>query len=455
MAPVRTDADGDMHARSVNPSLSLYGFPPAKAFAVALSVPADDADLTGFRMPSLKAKAVELGIKKDGVRGVSRICFDWMMTPMFPFLVVVLPVADKTGFLDVVLGQLKRWAECCPPAGKKGDVLAALTAVLGVHTGNGKRPLSESTNTAEDTGEPAAKKRNASQWSIAPKQVQDLVDSAAPDPPGPGQPGHEARFNEVAGCTHAAACRTAQWIDGLGNVKVDRSLQKGMLSVYVAAAMLSTGIWRVLQVYGSVSVFQLNKTIAEAFVWGAGVFDPRSNKGVSPERSALLMSPAATWPPSYDDDRGLVCSKVTARKLGGKQQAFLDDRRVKVCQLFRSHGNAAEYRFGDGNVTVSVSLDGVDREKSHHAYVSLPRCVGGDASLGDGTKPYWTTDHVYVTNLPWMQLNDRLLAGRDMELEPCIAPRSLSASQLRMAFANRLRHPKFDAAGKAMPSRRS
>ena len=34
---------------------------------VAPTVPGDDADLRGFGMPSLKAKAVELGIKKDGV----------------------------------------------------------------------------------------------------------------------------------------------------------------------------------------------------------------------------------------------------------------------------------------------------------------------------------------------------------------------------------------------------
>ena len=43
-------------------SLRRYSelFPPP-------TVPADDADLTTFGMPSLKAKAVQLGIKKDGV----------------------------------------------------------------------------------------------------------------------------------------------------------------------------------------------------------------------------------------------------------------------------------------------------------------------------------------------------------------------------------------------------
>ena len=60
----------------------------------------------------------------------------------------------------------------------------------------------------------------------------------------------------------------------------------------------------------------------------------------------------------------------------------------------------------------------------------------------------WIAEQDYVTNLLWMELNDRLLAGRDME--PCITNPGLSERELRMVFANRLRHPKFDAAGQVV-----
>ena len=227
---------------------------------------------------------------------------------------------------------------------------------------------------------------------------------------------------ELAAFTHPAAAKLQAWVSALADVK---NLQKGAWQLRCTQA----GTLRVLVVAGGANLFALNRTIAAAFGWGVGVFEHSVNKGTTPQFSGFLVDP-----PSVADGRAIVSAKRSADGMAGcKGMAFLAERSVKICQVFRARGDTATYKCGGD--TVMVVLDGIDPGTTRH----LPRCVGADASLGS------SNTLGLAGNLKWMRLNDVYRgdrAGESLIISNIGAPSDHAA-----CFMNNARRPLFDNTG--------
>ena len=135
---------------------------------------------------------------------------------------------------------------------------------------------------------------------------------------------------------------------------------------------------RIIIVSGSYTMFALNKAIAHAFDWGVAVFEHHVNKGRCPGDSRFIVT--------RDLDDGKKCENViiSSRKntgKDGKPLPFINDRKIKVCHMFRRRGDHCGY-ICEGNHVV-VTCDGILSDKAKRRNRQpLPRCVGYSSKEG-------------------------------------------------------------------------
>lgn len=117
---------------------------------------------------------------------------------------------------------------------------------------------------------------------------------------------------------------------------------------------------RVLVVSGSYPLKAVGCTVVEAFGWAADDFDPHPNKGKAPAGLAFSM-----------------------QRVGGPRELIKPT--VKIVQAVQEPGDQISVHM-DGHEVVRVTLDAImmkdDSGFSNVRKRPLPRCVGGDASLG-------------------------------------------------------------------------
>jgi hypothetical protein len=135
---------------------------------------------------------------------------------------------------------------------------------------------------------------------------------------------------------------------------------------------------RIIIVSGSYTMFALNKAIAHAFDWGVAVFEHHVNKGRCPADSRFIVSR------DVGNDKKcnhvIIASRKNAGK-DGKPLPFINDRKIKVCHMFRKRGDHCGY-ICEGNHVV-VTCDGIlsDKVKRRNRQ-PLPRCVGFNVENG-------------------------------------------------------------------------
>ena len=137
---------------------------------------------------------------------------------------------------------------------------------------------------------------------------------------------------------------------------------------------------RVIVVSGSYTMFALNKAIAQAFGWGVAVFEHHVNKGRCPPDSRFVLTRrlSSEKKEGTEEDfcRNVVISSRKNAGYDGKTSApFINDRKVKVCHVFRKRGHSCSYLCEDHHVV--VTCDGALSDKSRFRNRQpLPRCVG-------------------------------------------------------------------------------
>lgn len=155
-----------------------------------------------------------------------------------------------------------------------------------------------------------------------------------------------------------------------------------------------TILTRIVIVSGSYTMFALNKAIAQAFNWGVAVFEHHVNKGRCPSDSRFLVSRkieltagkkkgkgAATAAAAASERKGHVMCRniiISSRKnsgTDGKPLPFINDRKVKVCHIFRNAGEHCNYICEGKRIVVTCDGFLSDKSKSRNKQ-PLPRCVG-------------------------------------------------------------------------------
>ena len=138
---------------------------------------------------------------------------------------------------------------------------------------------------------------------------------------------------------------------------------------------------RIIIVSGSYTMFALNKAIAHAFEWGVAVFEHHVNKGRCPGDSRFIVT--------RDLDDGEKCEHViisSRKNIGkdGRPLPFINDRKIKVCHMFRDRGDHCGY-LCEGNHVV-VTCDGILSDKAKRRNRQpLPRCVGYSGKDGQSS----------------------------------------------------------------------
>lgn len=311
------------------------------------------------------------------------------------------------------------------PRTSKGEKAAsASTATPPESSGKGKATASASTATPSESSGKAGQAKRPLEFpdqGTTPSKPAKKVKKVAPAAPTP--------IAELSNFTHPAAAKVQAWIDALGDAIGDvKQLQRGKWQLRCTHG--SSGRLRVLLVSGATNLFALNRTIAEAFGWGVGLFEHDVNKGTAPPFSGFLINP-----PGVKDGQALVSAKRRANAIGGtKGMAFLSEKAVKVCHVLRSRGDELTYKCGAD--TVGITLDGIDPEKRGRD--PLPRCVGADASLGNQAMGL-------AGNWGWKRLNDSYRGDR--KSESLVFCTSTTPNELAAIWMNYFRRPLFDNTG--------